>query len=495
MPTVVGGDAPVKATTIRSKAIEEDDGAPRITKQGLKKICKEQDLYSTPELNDILYLHYKGFCKIENLEEYVGLKCLWLEGNGLDTIENLDALVNLKCLYLQKNFIKVLENMDTLCVLDTINVSNNSIASLSGLAPLVKLSTLTCAHNRLKTADDLAGLLSCPSIRILDFSNNMLEDPNIVQIFEQMPALRVLSLMSNPVVRAIPDYRKTMIYKCKELTYLDDRPVADRERACSVAFFEGFGLQPPGRDAERDCRQHWLQAERDKQAAAVNNLLALRGMAPLGTSNKPVPDPITGPRAPSELFDDDEASGGPAYGGSLESRQGLGPGFGGASPSQSAHGPSTSFVTELSDSDGSGGSESEQDDREAFAPTGRRLLVEEIPEKPVPAAQPAICAMPNTRGHPGIVLIDDQVPDLEIAPDDIPEEISAPKHKPGQWHSASTNISSTASTGQTKAKTSSRMLIEEVVSETVAVSATPPAAVMATKVARPMIEMIGDDLD
>ena len=83
-----------------------------------------------------------------------------------------------------------------------------SIASLSGLAPLVKLSTLTCAHNRLKTADDLAGLLSCPSIRILDFSNNMLEDPNIVQIFEQMPALRVLSLMSNPVVRAIPDYRK-----------------------------------------------------------------------------------------------------------------------------------------------------------------------------------------------------------------------------------------------------------------------------------------------
>ena len=32
----------------------------RITVKYIKKLCKEHSLYQTPELNDVLYLHYKG---------------------------------------------------------------------------------------------------------------------------------------------------------------------------------------------------------------------------------------------------------------------------------------------------------------------------------------------------------------------------------------------------------------------------------------------------
>jgi hypothetical protein len=62
-----------------------------MTLRYLKQICKEQKGYQTPELNDIIYLHFKGFAKIENLDAYFGLKSLWLEGNGIGKIENLGA--------------------------------------------------------------------------------------------------------------------------------------------------------------------------------------------------------------------------------------------------------------------------------------------------------------------------------------------------------------------------------------------------------------------
>jgi dynein assembly factor 1 len=50
----------------------EDNGV--ITKEFLKKLCKTdfKNYYSTPSLNDILYLHYKGFTTIAGLEEYTG---------------------------------------------------------------------------------------------------------------------------------------------------------------------------------------------------------------------------------------------------------------------------------------------------------------------------------------------------------------------------------------------------------------------------------------
>ncbi|XP_037265416.1 dynein assembly factor 1, axonemal isoform X1 [Falco rusticolus] len=267
-------------TSSSSQRTEEEQGCVRMTKKILKDICKQQKLYLTPCLNDTLYLHYKGFERLENLEEYTGLKCLWLECNGLTKIENLEALTELRCLYLQLNLIKKIENLEPLQKLDSLNISNNYIETIENLSCLKVLQTLQIAHNKLRTVEDIQHLQECPSISVLDLSYNNLSDPSIITILETMPNLRVLNLMGNQVIKKITNYRKTFIVRLKQLTYLDDRPVFPKDRACAEAWAVG------GLEAERAEREKWQTRERKKTEDSINALAAIRKKAEEKKSQK-----------------------------------------------------------------------------------------------------------------------------------------------------------------------------------------------------------------
>jgi Leucine-rich repeat (LRR) protein len=46
-----------------------------------------------------------------SIQEYTGLKTLYLEQNAITAIENLDHLVNLRCLYLGRNMISEISGL------------------------------------------------------------------------------------------------------------------------------------------------------------------------------------------------------------------------------------------------------------------------------------------------------------------------------------------------------------------------------------------------
>ena len=113
-----------------------------MTAECLKDICRKDALYSTPHLNDRLFLHCKGFRKIQNLEPYTGLTSLWLESNAIEQIEGLDTLVNLKTLFLHENIIGTIENLDHQAELDSLNLSRNFVRKIENLESCQKLTSL-----------------------------------------------------------------------------------------------------------------------------------------------------------------------------------------------------------------------------------------------------------------------------------------------------------------------------------------------------------------
>lgn len=243
---------------VRSNA----DGLPEMTEDEIKFTCLENDGYQTPELNEKLYLHFKGYKRIENLTQYHGCKAIWLDSNGFTKIENLDSMQSLRSLYLSKNLISKIENIDNLGMLSVLDLSYNRITNVEGLQGCQLLESLNLSHNQLATPDSVRHLINCKSLTTLDLSTNQLSiDEGFIEIFNNMNALTTLSINGNELTK-LPHFRKRMISGILQLGYLD-RPIDEVERICALSFLEG------GVSAETAARNAWKDGQTKKRQEEV----------------------------------------------------------------------------------------------------------------------------------------------------------------------------------------------------------------------------------
>ena len=87
------------------------------------------------------------------------------------------------------------------------------------MGALKTLHSLQLASNHLRTLESLHGLTECPSISVLDLSNNNLDGDGdaLIALLQALPELSVLYLVGNPIVNQIRSYRKTLISKLPKL--------------------------------------------------------------------------------------------------------------------------------------------------------------------------------------------------------------------------------------------------------------------------------------
>ena len=241
------------------KTIEpESEGLPVMSKAELLQVALSHGGYSTPSLNDTLYLHYKGYRRIENLEDYSSLKSLWLHSNGFVKIENLSHLKELRCLFLQRNAFTRIENLTGLVSLVQLDLSENNIRVVEGLAELNNLTTLNLSKNALENAASIQHLVECKNLSALDLSHNNLAGEDILACIAGIEKLTSLNMTGNPVCIKVAHFRKKMIVANKSLRYLD-RPIFDEERSTAKEWNRA------GPDAEKELKAKLLAQKQEKE--------------------------------------------------------------------------------------------------------------------------------------------------------------------------------------------------------------------------------------
>jgi len=272
----------LKREAIKEKAFQEERaraeeefhnnlgmGGTEMSHKELRKIIDgdRRMYYRTEELNDKLYIHYKGWRDLKSLEGWTGLKTLYAECNAFSRITGLQNCTKLRSLFLQENCITKISGLETLTDLWSLNLSSNFIERIEGLDACKGLNTLVISKNKigfggLADVEKLVDINLCT----VDIQDNKIDDPDVVpEVFMRMPELRVLYLKGNPAAKKIVNYRKSITVYCKDLRYLDDRPVFEDDRRQAEAFNRG-GIEEQRAEQKRIREEKNQKHERNMRA-------------------------------------------------------------------------------------------------------------------------------------------------------------------------------------------------------------------------------------
>lgn len=167
------------------------------------------------------YEENKEEYKITNLDTlpFNELRVLNLSFQEIYKIQNLDGLNKLEELRLDNNKIKKIENIGHLVHLKWLDLSFNVIEKIEGLDKLTKLHDLSLYSNQIK---EVEGLDNCTELNVLSIGNNLIEKyDKMLDYLEKFRKLEVFNVLGNPFTKREQEYDLHIIFRLKNLKYLN----------------------------------------------------------------------------------------------------------------------------------------------------------------------------------------------------------------------------------------------------------------------------------
>ncbi|XP_074880692.1 leucine-rich repeat and guanylate kinase domain-containing protein isoform X2 [Buteo buteo] len=215
---------------------------------------------------------YNQIPKMQDLSAYQSLTILLLDYNNIEEIRGLEKCHSLTHLSLSHNRLIAISGLENLPI-RILNLSSNQIEKITGLDSLKTLQKLDLSSNKITS---LEGLEKHDLLEMINLEDNQIAELRELEYIEDLPLLRVLNLLKNPVQEQ-RDYWLLVIFMVLQLTELDLKKISVEEKVAAVNKYD----PPPEVVAARDHMTHVMYSMLQPQRIFDSTLPSLDAPYPM----------------------------------------------------------------------------------------------------------------------------------------------------------------------------------------------------------------------
>ncbi|XP_068808998.1 leucine-rich repeat and guanylate kinase domain-containing protein isoform X2 [Struthio camelus] len=210
--------------------------------------------------------------KMQDLSAYQSLTKLLLDFNNIDEIRGLEKCRSLIHLSLSHNRLSAISGLENLPI-KILNLSSNHIEKVTGLESLKTLQKLDLSSNKITS---LKGMERHDLLEVISLEDNQIAELGELEYIEDLPLLRVLNLLKNPVQEQT-DYWLLVIFMLLQLTELDCKKISVEEKVAAVNKYD----PPPEVVAAKDHMTHIMYSMLQPQRIFDSTLPSLDAPYPM----------------------------------------------------------------------------------------------------------------------------------------------------------------------------------------------------------------------